>query len=90
MEGYRHIPVWGSQRVQRTNVRGRHSDCAVFKAWVITRNDVRCGEKVAFEDRYLQPQGAPSCASTSAPPPSTPAAAPSGVGFALLRHVLDV
>ena len=37
------------------------------------------------------PWWAPSCASTSAPPPSTPATEPSWrVGFALLRHVVDI
>jgi transposase-like protein len=35
MEECGHIPVWGGQRVERTNVRGRHSYCAAFKAWMI-------------------------------------------------------
>lgn len=35
MEDSGHIPVWGGQRVERTNVRGRHSYCAAFKAWLI-------------------------------------------------------
>jgi hypothetical protein len=56
------------------------------------RNDFRCGEKVAFEDKYLQHRGGHHRAhQPAAPPASTPATAPTWrVGFALLRHVVDI
>jgi transposase-like protein len=37
MEACGHIPVWSGQRVERTNVRGRHRYCAPFKAWMVER-----------------------------------------------------
>ena len=56
-----------------------------------TRNDFRCGEKVAFEDKYLQ-----TVVGTIVRINSRTATIDPGdgtqwrVGFALLRHVLDV
>lgn len=56
-----------------------------------TRNDFRCGEKVAFEDKYLQ-----TLVGTIVRINSRTATIDPGdgtqwrVGFALLRHVLDV
>ena len=54
-----------------------------------TRNDFRCGEKVAFEDKYLQTVVGTirinSRTATIDPGDGTI----SGVGFALLRHVLS-
>jgi transposase len=35
MEDCGHIPVWTGPRVERTNVRGRHSYCAPFKSWIV-------------------------------------------------------
>jgi transposase len=35
MEACGHIPVWSGQRVERTNVRGRHTYCPSFKAWIV-------------------------------------------------------
>jgi transposase len=35
MEDCGHIPVWGGQRVERTNARGRHRYCAPFKEWIV-------------------------------------------------------
>lgn len=35
MEDSGHIPVWSEQRVERTNVRGRHTYCEAFKAWIV-------------------------------------------------------
>jgi transposase len=35
MEDCGHIPVWSGQRVERTNVRGRHRYCAPFKTWIV-------------------------------------------------------
>lgn len=35
MEDCGHIPVWTGPRVERTNVRGRHSYCAPFKTWIV-------------------------------------------------------
>ena len=29
------IPAWTGERVERTNVRGRHSYCEPFKAWIV-------------------------------------------------------
>ena len=55
------------------------------------RNDFRCGEKVSFEDRYLQTQ-----VGTIVRINQRTATIDTGdghswqVGFALLRHVLDV
>ena len=56
-----------------------------------TRNDFRCGEKVAFEDKYLQTVVGTivrinSRTATIAPGDGTHWR----VGFALLRHVVDV
>ena len=56
-----------------------------------TRNDFRCGEKVAFEDKYLQ-----TVVGTIVRINSRTATIDPGdgthwrVGFALLRHVVDV
>ena len=58
---------------------------------VPTRNDFRCGEKVAFEDKYLQ-----TVVGTIVRINDRTASIDPGdgtkwrVGFALLRHVLDV
>ena len=35
MEGCGHNPVWSGLRVERTNVRGRHTYCHAFKAWIV-------------------------------------------------------
>ena len=35
MEACGHIPVWSGQRVERTNVRGRHTYCEPFKSWMV-------------------------------------------------------
>jgi transposase-like protein len=35
MEACGHTPIWSGQRVERTNVRGRHTYCEPFKAWII-------------------------------------------------------
>ena len=37
MEDCGHIQVWTGPRVERTNVRGRHSYCAPFKSWIVER-----------------------------------------------------
>ena len=37
MEDCGHIPVWTGPRVERTNIRGRHSYCAPFKSWIVER-----------------------------------------------------
>ena len=37
MEDCGHIPVWTGPRVERTNVRGRHSYCVAFKSWIVER-----------------------------------------------------
>ena len=56
-----------------------------------TRNDFRCGEKVAFEDKYLQ-----TVVGTIVRINDRTASIDPGdgtkwrVGFGLLRHVLDV
>jgi hypothetical protein len=56
-----------------------------------SRNDFRCGEKVAFDDRYLQP-----LVGTIVRINQRTATIDTGdghswrVGFALLRHVVDV
>ena len=56
-----------------------------------TRNDFRCGEKVAFEDKYLQ-----TVVGTIVRINSRTATIDPGdgtqwrVGFGLLRHILDV
>jgi hypothetical protein len=56
-----------------------------------TRNDFRCGEKVAFEDRYLQTQvGTIVRINERTATIDTGDGTKWRVGFALLRHVLDV
>ena len=56
-----------------------------------TRNDFRCGEKVAFEDRYLQTQvGTIVRINERTATINTGDGTKWRVGFALLRHVLDV
>ena len=35
MEACGHTPIWSGQRVERTNVRGRHTYCEPFKAWIV-------------------------------------------------------
>jgi transposase len=37
MEACGHIPIWSGQRVERTNDRGRHTYCALFKAWIVEK-----------------------------------------------------
>jgi len=56
-----------------------------------SRNDFRCGEKVAFEDRYLQTQvGTIVRINQRTATIDTGDGTSWRVGFALLRHVLDV
>jgi hypothetical protein len=56
-----------------------------------TRNDFRCGEKVAFEDRYLQTQvGVITRINDRTATIDTGDGTKWRVGFALLRHVLDI
>jgi hypothetical protein len=56
-----------------------------------SRNDFRCGEKVAFEDRYLQTViGTIVRINQRTATIDTSDGANWRVGFALLRHVLDV
>ena len=56
-----------------------------------SRNDFRCGEKVAFEDRYLQTQvGTIVRINQRTATIDTGDGTNWRVGFALLRHVLDV
>ena len=56
-----------------------------------TRNDFRCGEKVAFEDRYLQTQVGTIVRINDRTATIDPGDGTKWrVGFALLRHVLDV
>ena len=56
-----------------------------------TRNDFRCGEKVAFEDKYLQTVVGTIVRINSRTATIDPGdGTPWRVGFALLRHVLDV
>ena len=55
------------------------------------RNDFRCGEKVSFEDRYLQTQvGTIVRINQRTATVDTGDAHSWRVGFSLLRHVLDV
>jgi transposase len=35
MEDCGHSAVWTGQRVERTNVRGRHTYCTPFKTWIV-------------------------------------------------------
>jgi hypothetical protein len=56
-----------------------------------SRNDFRCGEKVAFEDRYLQTQvGTIVRINQRTATIDTGDGTSWRVGFALLRHVVDV
>lgn len=56
-----------------------------------TCNDFRCGEKVAFEDKYLQPVVGTIVRINSRTATVDPGDGTHWrVGFALLRHVLDV
>jgi hypothetical protein len=56
-----------------------------------SRNDFRCGEKVAFEDRYLQTQvGTIVRINQRTATIDTGDGESWRVGFALLRHVVDV
>jgi hypothetical protein len=56
-----------------------------------SRNDFRCGEKVAFEDRYLQPMvGTIVRINQRTATIDTGDGTHWRVGFALLRHILDV
>ena len=56
-----------------------------------TRNDFRCGEKVAFEDRYLQTRvGTIVRINQRTATIDTGDGTSWRVGFGLLRHVLDI
>jgi hypothetical protein len=56
-----------------------------------TRNEFRCGEKVALEDKYLQTAvGTIVCINERTATIDPGGGAKRRVGFALLRHVVDI